>query len=434
MRSKKIVSVVVSGALALSLTAPYSTYANGEIDKKISEIEEKINQSERKQEEIDQKLQDNKAKQEEERRTLSQLEADLEQTKSDIETLNRQIADTERELDQTEEELKEAEKRVAERDKLLRERVRLLYENGKVSYLEVLFQATSFQDFLSRFEAVRSVSERDKELLEENRRDREIIASHKKKMEEQLATLDDLKEKANEKRRLLAQQEKEHQTKLAALQREAGHLETISEEEEKAVNDLIGQLAQAEAEKEEWQRQEEQRKQQEEKKQRQQKEGQKKREGKSGSSQSAPPRARVSSTSSSAPQSSSSGFAWPVPGYGVTSYFGNRFHPVYKEWRLHAGIDIGAPAGEPIVAAADGTVTAVRPSSGYGNIVVIYHGNGISTKYAHMPYSSITVRPNQKVKKGQKIAEVGSEGTATGPHLHFEVLKWNTPVNPMQYY
>ena len=82
MRSKKIVSVVVSGALALSLTAPYSTYANGEIDKKISEIEEKINQSERKQKEIDQKLQDNKAKQEEERRTLSQLEADLEQTKS----------------------------------------------------------------------------------------------------------------------------------------------------------------------------------------------------------------------------------------------------------------------------------------------------------------------------------------------------------------
>lgn len=428
MRSKKIVSVVVSGALALSLTAPYSTYANGEIDKKISEIEEKINQSERKQKEIDQKLQDNKAKQEEERRTLSQLEADLEQTKSEIESLNRQIADTERELDQTEEELKEAEKRVAERDKLLRERVRLLYENGKVSYLEVLFQATSFQDFLSRFEAVRSVSERDKELLEENRRDREIIASHKKKMEEQLATLDDLKEKASEKRRILAQQEKEHQTKLAALQREAGHLETISEEEEKAVNDLIGQLAQAEAEKEEWQRQEAQRKQQEEKKQKQQKEGQKKREGKSGSSQSASPRARVSSTSSSAPQSSSSGFAWPVPGYKANSFFGMRWG------RPHNGIDIAAPIGTPILAAADGKVIEARPSSGYGNIVVIYHGNGISTKYAHMTFSSITVKVGQHVKKGQQIASVGNEGRSTGPHLHFEVLKWNTPVDPMQYY
>lgn len=429
---KRWLPVILCGALTLSLTSPFLTYANEKIDQKISDIEEKINESESKKDNVSKKIEENKAQQKEKERTLSQLQADLEKTKVEIESLNSEIAETERTLEQTKKELKEAEKRVVERDALLRERVRLLYENGKVSYLEVLFQATTFTDFLSRFDAVRAVSERDKELLEENRRDRESIAAHKVKIEESLVYLDKLQEEAKAKRRLLAKQEREHQTKLAALQKEQGHLEAISEEEEQSINNLIAQLAKAEAEKEEWKRQEEERKRQEAERKRQE-EARKKQEataqaGNSGGSSNSPP------SSNSVAVSSSSGFTWPVPGYGVTSAFGNRFHPIHKRWKLHAGIDIGAPKGTAILAAADGKVTAARASSGYGNIVVIYHGNGISTKYAHMPLSSITVSPGQQVKAGQRIASVGAEGTATAPHLHFEVLKWGTPINPMQFY
>lgn len=423
---RRLLPLILCGALTLSLTSPYSTYANEEIDQKISDIEKKIKESESKKNSVSKKLEENKAKQEEERRTLSQLEAELEKTKGEIESINNEIAETESTLDKTKKELKKAEKRVAERDALLQERVRLLYENGKVSYLEVLFQATSFSDFLSRFDAVRVVSERDKELLEENRRDRESVAANKVKIEQSLANLDKLREEVKEKRNLLAKQEKEHQTKLAALQKEQGQLETISEEEEQAVNNLIAQLAKAEAEKEEWKRKEAERKRQEEARKKQEVAAQS--GNNSRNPESNPP------SSNSEPVPSASGFTWPVPGYGVTSSFGNRFHPIHHRWKLHAGIDIGAPQGTAILAAADGKVTAARASSGYGNIVVIYHGDGISTKYAHMPYNSITVTPGQQVKAGQQIASVGMEGTATAPHLHFEVLKWGTPINPMQFY
>lgn len=133
---------------------------------------------------------------------------------------------------------------------------------------------------------------------------------------------------------------------------------------------------------------------------------------------------------------SAAGYIWPVPGYGVTSPFGYRKHPISGLVKLHAGVDIAGPGiyGKPILAAADGKVIEARPSSGYGNIVVIYHGNGISTKYAHMEFSSIKVRAGQTVKKGQHIANVGNEGTSTNPHLHFEFLKWNRPIDPMQFY
>lgn len=422
---KKFLPVVISGVLLFTMATPYFTYANEKIDQKISDIQKDLDEGKSRQEDINKKLADNEKKQEQEKRTLAQLEADLDETKAAIASLNEQIAQTKNTLEQAKKELEAAEKRVAERDVLLQDRVRLLYEHGKVTYMEVLFQATSFRDFLSRFDAVRAVSERDKELLEANRQDREKIATSKRKIEQSLTSLNELQQEMKAKQRLLAEQEKAHQTKLAALQEEHGVLETISEEEEQAINNLIAQLAQAEAEKEEWKQREAERKRQEEERKKKQ-EASEAKGGANNGSNNTPPSGSVSAPSS--------GFTWPVPGYGVSSPFGNRFHPVYKSWRLHAGIDIAAPAGTPIVAAGDGKVVDVRPSSGYGNIIVIYHGNGISTKYAHMPMSSVRVSVGQWVKAGQHIAGVGKEGTATGYHLHFEFLRGGTPINPMQFY
>lgn len=418
---KKVLTMVVSGVLVVSLTMPYFTYANEKIDKEISDIKKELNEGKSKQDDITKKLDGNKAKQEEEKRTLAQLESSLEETKATIASLNDKIAQTESTLDKAKKELKAAEKRVAERDALLKDRVRLLYEHGKVTYMEVLFQATSFSDFLSRFDAVRAVSERDKELLRANRQDRESIAANKVKIEQSLASLDELHQEAKAKRSLLAKQEKEHQTKLAALQKEQGALESVSEEEERSVNNLIAQLAQAEAEKEAWKEQEAEKKRQAEERKQQETAA-----AKTGSNE-------PSGASNPAP-ASASGFTWPVPGYGVNSSFGNRYHPVHNKWKLHAGVDISAPSGTSIRAAGDGKVTAVRASSGYGNIIVIYHGDGISTKYAHMTRGSIAVSVGQQVKAGQHIAGVGMEGTATGYHLHFEFLKGGTPINPMQFY
>lgn len=115
----------------------------------------------------------------------------------------------------------------------------------------------------------------------------------------------------------------------------------------------------------------------------------------------------------------------------VTSSFGMRFHPILKRSRLHAGVDFGSPSGAPIVAAQTGEVIAAQRMRGYGNVVIIDHGGGVSTTYAHC--SRFFVGKGQRVQRGQRIASVGATGLATGPHLHFEVRVNGKPVNPMRY-
>jgi murein DD-endopeptidase MepM/ murein hydrolase activator NlpD len=132
-----------------------------------------------------------------------------------------------------------------------------------------------------------------------------------------------------------------------------------------------------------------------------------------------------------APGSSSvSGFQWPING-GVSSGYGYRIHPIYGTRRLHTGLDISGGSGTPIAAAKGGTVLSAGWRGGYGNAVVISHGGGITTLYAHQ--SQMNVSNGQQVSRGDIIGWVGSTGASTGPHLHFEVRVNGSPVNPRPY-
>jgi murein DD-endopeptidase MepM/ murein hydrolase activator NlpD len=117
----------------------------------------------------------------------------------------------------------------------------------------------------------------------------------------------------------------------------------------------------------------------------------------------------------------------------IASGFGYRIHPIYKTLRMHEGIDFSAPIGTPIYATGDGTVESLKTKmSGYGKVVMINHGFGYETLYAHM--SKIIVRPGQKVKRGEIIGYVGNSGRSTGPHLHYEVRKNDKPINPIHFF
>lgn len=123
-------------------------------------------------------------------------------------------------------------------------------------------------------------------------------------------------------------------------------------------------------------------------------------------------------------------FIVPVAGR-VTSGFGSRVHPISGRVRMHTGVDFGASTGTPILAADSGVVVSAGWRNGYGNTVLIDHGNGLATLYGHQ--SRLAVRAGQSVAQGDVIGYVGSTGNSTGPHLHFEVRKGGTPVNPMSY-
>lgn len=134
--------------------------------------------------------------------------------------------------------------------------------------------------------------------------------------------------------------------------------------------------------------------------------------------------------------------AWPTPGfYRVTSVFGYRIHPILNVRKLHTGIDIGRNVspeksinGAAIVAAAAGKVLSAGYRTGYGYTVILDHGNGVTTLYAHQQSGGIKVSTGDKVKKGQRIGTVGSTGSSTAPHLHYEVRINGAPVDPMKYY
>ncbi|MCL1831492.1 MAG: peptidoglycan DD-metalloendopeptidase family protein [Oscillospiraceae bacterium] len=136
---------------------------------------------------------------------------------------------------------------------------------------------------------------------------------------------------------------------------------------------------------------------------------------------------------------SGSGFIWPVPGFTfVSSGFGMRYHPILKTNAMHHGIDIASGGGKsikdaPIVASQSGTVDRAGPLGSYGNVVMINHGGGFSTVYAHMAPGSPIVRAGDTVNVGQTLGYVGTTGRSTGYHLHFEIRKNGVAVNPRNY-
>lgn len=122
---------------------------------------------------------------------------------------------------------------------------------------------------------------------------------------------------------------------------------------------------------------------------------------------------------------------WPVPWKGITSPFGRRFHPVLKRWIGHMGVDLRAHYVD-VKSSESGTIKYAGWMSGYGKIIIIRHSKGYETRYAHL--NKIKVNKGQRVARGQLIAESGKTGRVTGPHLHYEIRKNGTPINPMKFF
>lgn len=322
---------------------------------------------------------------------LDTATADLKQVQADRIRLDQDITKTEAEL-------KAAQERLQSREKVFYKRVRDIYINGRLSYLDVVVGSKDFSDFANRMEMLKRILQADMGLINTIKTEREEIASKKAKLEADRAKVLELEKVAQEKQTIINQKKAERQ---AVLERAMNDRDTA----ERAYNELMASSASITAMLQ----------------------------------QRAAERAAAAAAASQGGSGGGATTTW-VQGTGqlaapvnapITSDFGWRIHPIYGTSRLHAGTDFGVDEGTPVHAADGGVVVEAGWISGYGYTVIIDHGNGMSTLYAHN--SDVAVSPGQTVSKGQVVSYSGNTGGSTGPHLHFEVRINGEPTDPMGY-
>ena len=339
---------------------------------------------------------------------VQSLQEDIEKVEKEIQQLETKIENLTTSIKEKESQIKQKQAEYEKKEKTLKERMVVLYEQGQTSYLEVLLTSKSITDFISRYYIMSEIAQADTEVLNEIKSTKKQIEEAKSKMEEEKIELDNAKKEQTEKNKQLSESKNAKQAKVDSLSEEEKKLQDEIEEYESTKRKI--EAIEAEA-------------------RRKQEEAAKQNSSSSSSSSSAASSAASSGTTSI---TGSGRLMWPVLGYTtITSYYGYRIHPIYGYYKLHNGIDVGAPTGAKFVAADDGTVILAEYYGGYGNCVVIDHGNGMFTRYAHG--TSILVSVGDRVSRGTPVLTVGSTGLSTGPHAHFEVSINGSTVDPLNY-
>ena len=321
---------------------------------------------------------------------------EITNVEAQIELYNNLVAEKEVELEA-------AQAKEAEQAELFRTRVREIEENGRVSYMILLLDSKDVSDLLSRMDIIGEIIAYDKHLEEELIAARQAVEAAKAALEQALAEQEAKKA--------------ELETQKAALEQQVAEAEQLIRDLEADINAYTAMYAQAEAQKQSLQAQIDAKvaelvAQEQAAKQAAAAAGQ----------PAYNPAAAVGATGS---------MMWPAVGHGISSPFGYRIHPITGQYKLHTGVDINVGYGTPVYAADGGTVILAGWNGGYGNCIVINHGNGLTTLYGHL--SSINVSVGQSVGRGQTIGLVGSTGNSTGPHLHWEVAVNGQRVNPLSY-
>lgn len=359
---------------------------NGVNDDQTQELQEQ-------KEEVDKKLNETNEKLEYVKEELSSTMLKVQETEDkvleyqkQVNELGAQIQELQTSIDEASKNLEIASQDYNAKSDMLAERLVAMYEAGDTSYLDVLLKSSSLTDFLSRYYAIEELTKYDSELIERVKNEKNNIEQTRQKLENEQAEIRIIKAK-NEQATIVL-------NNMKTLQQ--SYMDKLSEGEKK----LQEQITAYKKEQEEIQ-------------------------------------AKIlEATNVIVPNIQYTGgeMLWPVAASGtvITSNFGMREHPIQGIVKQHTGLDIGgAEIGTPIVAAADGIVTYAGWLGGYGNCVMISHGNGVVTLYGHGNKVLTTV--GKEVKQGETIMELGSTGNSTGPHCHFEVRVNGNYTNPLNY-
>ncbi len=312
-------------------------------------------------------------------------------TQEEIDNTNALIDEYNNLIDEKEIEINEAQQEVDKQWDTYRTRIRAMEENGKISYFEILFNASSFTDLLGRIDYISEIMEADRRLCSELADAKQAVEDAKTELESAVSEQEAARVQLVDYENLLDRQVAEAEDFIKSLEDDIDAYMEALEESEKFADAVDKQIAEMEKE---LARMEQEKK--------------------------------VTGTGS---------FIWPSgSSRAVTSPFGMRTDPVSGViYRMHNGVDIGAAYGTAVMAADGGTViVSAYDTYGYGNYVVISHNNGTKTLYAHMSAKYVSVGDN--VSQGSTIGAVGSTGNSTAAHLHFEIFVNNSRVNPLNYF
>jgi len=340
------------------------------------------------------------------RRQLAQTTRDIAHVTATLDVLDALVTHNKRKLAWNRIQLDAAEATLNRHNDALRRRLVDAYERGDLGYVNVLLASTSFSDFVERWEDIRYLIVANQKTVRERRAAERDVARGRRELDGERVRLDESMRRQQQARYHLAALASER-TQLAAAaeaQRrtvavEVTQLENLSAAQEAQLERFIQERQRIEAA-------------------RRAAEAEARRRAAQLAGQELPP---------SAVDGGPSAFAWPASG-PITDPFGMRLHPVTHQWRMHNGLDIGAPMGATITASAAGKIIYAGWEGGYGNTIIIDHGGAASTLYGHC--SQLFVSDGQDVAQGQAIGAVGSTGVSTGPHLHFEIRINGVAVDP----
>ena len=360
--------------LLLSVSVSSIIFANADVEK------EELNVIEKKIEEVKNLFSQGEKKEKDMLEQIDVIDKEIDGSEKEIESLQSGINATFEKVQIAQKELDETQERIDVKNESFNERLRAIYKNGEAGYIEIMLGSDSFSDFMNNAEMVNRIYQYDVDFLENLKKQYKEIDVKKKDLEgyqnELVAKRRDVEDKQ--------EQLEVSRGEAVNLRKEIANNNDLLAAQEKKLAEYADELID-----------------------------------------------KIKSIQSDEDYAGGV-FAWPSPGYTrITSPFGYRIHPILKTKIFHTGTDIGVPANSKIVAVNEGTVIMAGWSGGYGKVVVIDHGGGIVTLYAHN--NKLLVKKGDQVRKGQQISLSGSTGMSTGPHLHFEVRKDGAYIDSMIY-
>ncbi len=314
---------------------------------------------------------------------VEKLDGRIETAEQELAEQESKITELKKSIEQIETQLNSVTEKYDKQVELFKKRMVAIYMAGDTQYLDVLLKSSSLSDFISSYYLISQLTEIDENLLNDLETKKKTMDLSRQKLENEKKELATIVENQTRTTRTLQNTKKMRENFIAKLSDDEKNLQAKIDEINKQYEEVNQQILAL--------------------------------------AQNGIDTAYIGGE-----------LAWPVPGYTrITSKYAMRVHPITGQYKLHTGVDIGAPLGANFVAANDGVVVKAGPNVAYGNMVIIDHGGGISTLYAHG--SEILVEVGQTVKRGDPILKVGSTGYSTGPHAHFEVRISGVTTDPLPY-